>query len=52
MRSINSKSKVIHFKIEKYELVKKILKYNLSTIALFESYLLKNNRHNYKQQIL
>ena len=24
-------------------------KYNLSIIDIFESYLLKNNRHNYKQ---
>ena len=44
------KSKMIYFKIEKYEAsIKFFLKCNLSIIDLFESYLLKNNRHNYKQ---
>ena len=41
---------MIYFKIEKYEAsIKNFLKCNLSIIDLFESYLLKNNRHNYKQ---
>ena len=41
---------MIYFKIEKYEAsIKFFLKCNLSIIDLFESYLLKNNRHNYKQ---
>jgi hypothetical protein len=44
------KSKLIHFKIEKYETSFNFFKnYNLSIIAIFESYLFKNNRHNYKQ---
>ena len=49
MRSI--KLKLIHFKILKnMKLVSIFLKkYNLSSIALFESYLLKNSGHNYKQ---
>ena len=48
MRSI--KSKLILFKIEKYETsIQIFLKYNLSIIAIFESYLFKNNKHNYKQ---
>jgi len=44
------KSKLTHFKSEKYESSTKVFskKYNLSIIALFESWLLKNNRHNYK----
>ena len=47
MRSI--KSKLIHFKIEKYEVLNFLKNYNLSIIAILESYLFKNNRHNYKQ---
>ena len=44
------KSKLIHFKIEKYETsIQSFLKCNLSIIAIFESYLFKNNRDNYKQ---
>jgi len=31
------------------KLVSIFFKYNLSIIALFESHLFKNNRHNYKQ---
>ena len=49
MRS--KKSKLIQFKTEKYETSFKFFlkKCNLSIIALFESYLFKNNRYNYKQ---
>ena len=48
MRSI--KSKLIHFKTKNMKLVSNFLKkYNLSIIARFESYLFKNNKHNYKQ---
>ena len=48
MRS--KKLKLIHFKILKnMKLVSFFLKCNLSIIALFESHLLKNNRHNSKQ---
>ena len=49
MKSI--KSKLIHFKAEKYGTTFNFFskKWNTSIIALFESYLLKNNRYNYKQ---
>jgi hypothetical protein len=45
------KSKLIHFKSEKNKTsTESFLKYNISIVALFESYLLKFNRHNYKQR--
>ena len=47
MRSI--KSKLIHFKTKNMKLVSIFFKCNLSIIVVFEAYLFKNNRHNYKQ---
>ena len=42
----SKKSKLIHLKLEKYETTTKMfLKSNLSIVALFESYLFKNNEH-------
>ena len=45
------KLKLIHFESEKYETSTKFFlkKCNLFIIALFESWLFENNRHNYKQ---